>query len=565
MLKFLVKNQKIEILEREVIASDQISFVTLKFTFDGDWKKFYKVVQFTQCDETYNRVLGFDGLSCLLPAELHAGAVKMSVFGYDADNTSGLRATTVPVTLNIRQSGFVGDDDSPIPPTPDLYTQILQKIEEITGKGGTVPDMSEYPKKDEIQKMIEQALTNSETVIPSDYVTIQRLNDEILMIREAITPIRMDAHSHKNKDILDNTTASYTLEEQKKLAELNLSDYVTVRKLNDEILMVHEAITPIRENSHTHKNKELLDSLTADSLALLPDLQQFEDVTKYDIQTIKESLAPVVRQAHFHENLAVLDGITADRIKKWDSISTLQTQLNGLSTELTVWKNKCSSNSDRLHANEATIDNIISELDEIQEKIKNFPNFDIIQETLKAMQAEIDSSGSNIQTIFQGGTDALEKYGETTYTFYNNGYRSLSGFVQAYPNFCSAENDYALYYSQSDFSWAGTVYTMILQPFSISKNSGIVLTYQSGASAVGELYLMRKISGRTYAELAQVVYEQIQSGNAVRLEFQWLQSNDFISVLVDCTDVAVGQYYLVWKGVSDNTHPKIKAIKVLGG
>ena len=49
MLKFLVKGQKIEILEREVIASDQIAFVTLKFVFDGDWKKFHKVVQFTQC------------------------------------------------------------------------------------------------------------------------------------------------------------------------------------------------------------------------------------------------------------------------------------------------------------------------------------------------------------------------------------------------------------------------------------------------------------------------------------------------------------------------------------
>lgn len=110
MLKFLIKQQKIEILEREIIASDQIAFVTLKFTFDGDWKKFHKVVQFTQCDETYNRVLGTDGLSCLLPAELHAGAVKMSVFGYDAENTEGLRATTVPVTLNIRQSGFAHHD-----------------------------------------------------------------------------------------------------------------------------------------------------------------------------------------------------------------------------------------------------------------------------------------------------------------------------------------------------------------------------------------------------------------------------------------------------------------------
>lgn len=136
MLKFLVRQQKIEILEREIIASDQIAFVTLKFTFDGDWKKFHKVVQFTQCDETYNRVLGTDGLSCLLPAELHAGVVKMSVFGYDAENTEGLRATTVPITLNIRQSGFVGDDDnSPIPPTPDLYTQLLQKISE-KGKDG---------------------------------------------------------------------------------------------------------------------------------------------------------------------------------------------------------------------------------------------------------------------------------------------------------------------------------------------------------------------------------------------------------------------------------------------
>ena len=482
MLKFLVKNQKIEILEREVIASDQISFVTLKFTFDGDWKKFYKVVQFTQCDETFNRVLGFDGLSCLLPAELHAGAVKMSVFGYDADNTSGLRATTVPVTLNIRQSGFVGDDDSPIPPTPDLYTQILQKIEEVTA-----PDMSQYPKKDEIQSMIENALKNSEAVIPSDYVTIQ--------------------------------------------------------KMNDEILMIHESITPIRENSHTHQNKELLDSLTADSLALLPDLQQFEDVTKYEIQTIKESLDPAVRQAHFHENLDILDGITSAKISEWDS---MKSNINNFMNNMTVFSEKLGNTTSRVGTTESEIN--------------------ALQKTIEALQKQIDSvSGSSVVTLFQNGTDALEKYGETTYIFYNNGYRSLNGFAQAYPNFCSAENDYALYYNQSDFSWAGEIYTMILQPFSISKNSGIVLTYQSGSSASGELYLMRKISGRTYAELAQVVYEQIQSGNAVKLEFQWLQSNDFISVLVDCTDVAVGQYYLIWKGISDNTHPKIKSVKILGG
>ena len=137
MMKFLVKQQKIVVLEREVLASDQIAFVSVKFVFDGAWKTLHKVVQFTQCEETYNVVLGIDGTTCLLPAELHPGAVKMSLFGYDAESDITVRATTVPVTLHIRSSGFVADGDTPIPPTPDLYTQLLKKLSEMqTGANG---------------------------------------------------------------------------------------------------------------------------------------------------------------------------------------------------------------------------------------------------------------------------------------------------------------------------------------------------------------------------------------------------------------------------------------------
>ena len=130
MMKFLVKQQKIEALEREVIASDQIAFVSVKFVFDGAWKTLHKVAQFTQCEETYNVVLGTEGTTCLLPSELHPGAVKMSLFGYDAESDTTLRATTVPVTLHIRPSGFVADGDTPIPPTSDLYAQLLKKLDE---------------------------------------------------------------------------------------------------------------------------------------------------------------------------------------------------------------------------------------------------------------------------------------------------------------------------------------------------------------------------------------------------------------------------------------------------
>ena len=75
----------------------------------------------------YEHVLGTEGTTCLLPAELHPGTVKMSLFGYDAESDTTLRATTVPVTLHIRPSGFVEDGATPIPPTPDPVYAAFEK------------------------------------------------------------------------------------------------------------------------------------------------------------------------------------------------------------------------------------------------------------------------------------------------------------------------------------------------------------------------------------------------------------------------------------------------------
>ena len=81
MMKFFVQKQRIELLERDALAADQIAFVPLHFVFDGAWEGLHKVVQITQCCETYNLILGTDGKSCLLPSECKAGTMKLSVFG----------------------------------------------------------------------------------------------------------------------------------------------------------------------------------------------------------------------------------------------------------------------------------------------------------------------------------------------------------------------------------------------------------------------------------------------------------------------------------------------------
>jgi len=584
MWKFLVKNQSIEILEREVLADHQIQYVQFKFTFDGDWKRFHKVVQFSQCDEVYSVVLGTDGLTCYLPAELHAGAVKMSVFGYDTESDMTVRATTVPVTLNIRASGFEGDEP-PIPPTPDLYTQLIKCIKnvqkgldgksayEIAVEHGFVGTEEEWLESlkgadgNSFNSHIHDNKTVLDSLTPELFTELYELqefedstSEKIHTLQEKIDSFPASVHTHENKEILDSTTAPYTAEEKKKLAGISPGTYATNEYLNEQILLVRESMTPLEYMAHSHRNKDVLDGLTAEHLADLADLRQFKDSTAEDIHTLTEEINNFSGTAHTHENKEVLDMLTPEKIAEWDSISALKTKVNGLSTELTVWKNKCSDNSDRLYADEATLDALQLDLGDTQALINT------MQETIKAMQAEMNNlDGNKIQTVFTCGMGTLEKYGDTVYTFYNDGYRNLSGFVQSYPNFCSMNNDYALNFNQTDFSWAGEVYAMFLSPVNIDSNSSIILTYHSSATDAGEIYLVEKISGRSYAELAPIVHEQIANGSAIKLNFQWLQSGDFISVLCDCDGINPRGYYLVIKGVSDNTHPIVKSIKVLGG
>ena len=350
MWKFLVKNQSIEIVEREILADHQIQYVQFKFTFDGDWKHFHKVVQFSQCDEVYSVVLGTEGTTLYLPAELHAGAAKMAVFGYDTESDTTVRATTVPVTLNIRESGFEGDDP-PIPPTPDLYTQLLKRIEDaehgldgksayeiavehgyvgteeewlesLHGKDGITPDMSEYPKTTEVQTIVETV----------------------------IQPVAEEAHSHSNKETLDRLTPEL-MQELEGLQQFEDSTTYEIQTLN-------EAVENLRPSTHSHANLDVLNALTAALLSDLQGLQQFEDATNYDIHDIREALLPISSAAHTHNNKDVLDTITEQYMRD-EAAFHAQTAdaLHGLSTGLSEVSAQAHS-----HTNKTVLDSITQEM-----------------------------------------------------------------------------------------------------------------------------------------------------------------------------------------------------------
>ena len=168
-------------------------------------------------------------------------------------------------------------------------------------------------------------------------------------------------------------------------------------------------------------------------------------------------------------------------------------------------------------------------------------------------------------TLFCNGNDALINYGESIYTFYIDGYRSIAGFADVYQHFCCAENDYAIYYNQPDFNWGAVIYTMSITPVHITSASKILFTYKSGTTDAGDMWLVPKsLQQMSPAETARYIHEKLSAGEAISIPFGWLGSvGNYISVLHGCNNINDGEYYLAWKAVTDNTSPMIRTIKVL--
>ncbi|MEI3020845.1 hypothetical protein [Ruminococcus sp.] len=418
MIKFLVKGQNIETLEHEVIAADQVSFVKIHFVFDNNWKPLHKVVQFTQDEITYNRVLGTEDTSCFLPAELTPGTVKMSLFGYDAEATETVRATTIVKTLHIRPSGFEGENSN-VPPTPDLYQQLLQKITE-KGKDG----------KSAFEIAIEHGFDGTEM-------------EWLESLRGADGRNGVDGLSGKDG----------------------------------------------KNGTDGLPGRDGIDGTDGKSAYIIAVEHGFTGTENEWLQSLKGADGK--------------DGITPNM------------------------------------SNYATK----ADIAELQEQIRQI-------------------SGISYISVFESGSDVLQKYGDSIYTYYNDGYRSLAGFAESYPHFCCAENNYALYFNQNDFSWAGSVFVMFLTPVAITSKMKLILSYMVGASQDAEFYLVKK-TDKTGSELAQYIYEEIKAENALKLSFKWLYSDTFISVMQSLENVSDGEYYLAFKGTSDNSHPMVKSIKFM--
>ena len=429
MWKFLVKNQSIEILEREVLADHQIQYVQFRFTFDGDWKRFHKVVQFSQCDETYSIVLGVDGTSCYLPAELHVGAAKMSVFGYDTEADTTVRATTVPVTLNIRASGFEGED-TPIPPTPDLYAQLLQKIQE-GGSGMSAYDIAVKDGFDGTEAEWLESLHGKDGKDGHDGVDGKDGKDGADGAN-GITPELLEKlQSYPDVNTFATNTALFYLQSSLQ------------NQIDDLLAQLSSATT------HNHANADVLDAFTAELLSDLNGLQQFEDNTKYEIQCINEALIPLQSARHTHNNQAILDSITAKMLEQLqhppdtshfvtdDVLQSVKDELQDAVNEQDADIRDLQKNTHQ-HKNQSVLDAVTAEmLEQLQHPpdTSHFVTNDVFQSVKDELQNALDEQADTISNVQKAvhqhkNQSVLDSLTASAVSNWNKAYSLASAFEQ---------------------------------------------------------------------------------------------------------------------------------------
>nr|DAQ96025.1 MAG TPA: collagen triple helix repeat protein [Caudoviricetes sp.] len=350
MLVFRITGQKIDLERREVVADEQVAFVNLLFLFTPEWEQIDKVAQFKQGENVYNVHIGKGNVAqCTLPSEITNGQTSISIFGYHDE----VRATTATLEFRVCRSGFSDSGSVPIPPTPDLYAQLLKKID---GKIASLHDGKDGKDGENGKSAYEIAVQNGYDGTEADWLeslkgqkgdtgepgTAGAKGDpgEKGDQGEPGTPGKNGvngkdgANGINGKDGEDGFSPVATVTETDAGATITIADKngtttATVKNGTNAEATLWGDYTPGWDSSahamyctaklvtvYGKQTWQILPSISTvahNALDIVPDGLFVPDLSP-DVAALKES-------AHTHNNKKTLDSITSDKITTWDGYS----------------------------------------------------------------------------------------------------------------------------------------------------------------------------------------------------------------------------------------------------
>ena len=156
MIKFRIFKQRLSYYGDSEVVADSKGYLTFTLETSEDWANYVgKTVQFTKNGKTYNVTNISDGVEYPVPWEVLVGAgiMQVNAFAVSMDNK---RATTNEIDIEIIDSGFNEGSLLPKDPTPDIFEQYVQQVQENADK--VVKAVDEAKKAQEASQNIKNQI-----------------------------------------------------------------------------------------------------------------------------------------------------------------------------------------------------------------------------------------------------------------------------------------------------------------------------------------------------------------------------------------------------------------------
>ena len=170
MIKFRIFKQRLSYYGDSEVVADSKGYLTFTLETSEDWANYVgKTVQFTKNGKTYNVTNISDGVEYPVPWEVLVGAgiMQVNAFAVSMDNK---RATTNEIDIEIIDSGFNEDSLLPEDPTPGIFEQYVQQVQENANKAAKAADEA---------KKAQEASQNIKNQIDVIYQNVKDVKSDI--------------------------------------------------------------------------------------------------------------------------------------------------------------------------------------------------------------------------------------------------------------------------------------------------------------------------------------------------------------------------------------------------
>ena len=279
MIKFRIFKQRLSYYGDSEVVADSKGYLTFTLETSEDWANYVgKTVQFTKNGKTYNVTNISDGVEYPVPWEVLVGAgiMQVNAFAVSMDNK---RATTNEIDIEIIDSGFNEDSLLPEDPTPDIFEQYVQQVQENADKAVKAADEAKKAQEasQNIKNQIDVIYQNVKDVKSDIEDLLHQVQESTNTAYQYAQAAKTSAEAASKSEIKAGRYAgeSKIYSQNAKQSETNAKQSETNAKLSEE----NSKLNADKTQANTEivlSTKESIDTIYADIQTRHENIQEIE-------------------------------------------------------------------------------------------------------------------------------------------------------------------------------------------------------------------------------------------------------------------------------------------------